>query len=75
MDNLRKHGIYVINWCFLCKKNGESVTHLFLHCKVAKILWNETFGRMAIAWVMPLQVVYFLACWKGFKGSKRIADL
>lgn len=42
------------------KKNGESVDHLFLRCLVAKTLWDETFGRMIIAWGM--QVVDLFAC-------------
>jgi len=42
---------------------------------VAKTLWNEIFGRMGIAWVMPKHVVDFLACWKGFEGSHRIAAI
>ena len=29
MDNLRKRQLIVVNWCCLCKLNGESVDHLF----------------------------------------------
>lgn len=71
-DILRKRGLFVEDWCFGCKKDGESVDHLFLHCEVAKTLWDEAFGRTGIAWVMPKQVVDLLACLQGFKGSHRI---
>jgi hypothetical protein len=27
-DNLRKRSIVVVEWCCMCKKNGESVDHL-----------------------------------------------
>ena len=27
------------NLCFLCKKDNESITHLFLYCGVARALW------------------------------------
>lgn len=52
-DNLRKRGFCVVDWCSMCKKEGESVNHLFLHCEVAKSLWHEIFERMGMAWVMP----------------------
>ena len=35
-DNLRKRGCVVLDWCYICKKNGESVDHFLLHCDVAR---------------------------------------
>jgi hypothetical protein len=35
LDNLKKRHVIVINRCCMCKKNGESVDHLLLHCEVA----------------------------------------
>jgi len=37
-DNLRRHGIVVVEWCVMCKKYGESVDHLLLHCNVARVV-------------------------------------
>jgi hypothetical protein len=34
MDNLRKRHVLVIERCCMCKRNGEFVDHLILHCKV-----------------------------------------
>lgn len=34
-DNYKKRGVVVVDWCYVCKKDGESVNHLFLHCDVA----------------------------------------
>ncbi|KAF5464706.1 hypothetical protein F2P56_014761 [Juglans regia] len=59
-DNLRKRGCVVMNWCYLCKKDGESVDHLLLHCEVTKVLWDEIFRRVDVAWAMPLRVVDLL---------------
>ncbi|KAL6345662.1 hypothetical protein AAG906_017398 [Vitis piasezkii] len=28
-------------WCILCKGNGESIDHLFLHCPVTIGLWHS----------------------------------
>jgi hypothetical protein len=30
-----KRNVVLIEWCCMCKKNGESIDHLLLHCKVA----------------------------------------
>ena len=38
MDNLRKLGLVGKNWCYLCKKNGESVDHLLLQCEVTSVV-------------------------------------
>jgi hypothetical protein len=63
LDNLRKKRVIVIDRCCMCKMNGESVDHLFLHCVVAPALWNAIFSRFSLSWVMPLWVVDLFACW------------
>ena len=34
-DNLRKRRIVVLDWCYMCKRCGESVDHLLLHYPLA----------------------------------------
>ena len=34
-NNLCKKGIIVVKCCFMCKRSGEFVNHLLLHCEVA----------------------------------------
>ena len=72
-DNLRKRGCVVMNWCYMCKKNGESVNHLLLHCEVARALWAEIFQRVDLAWVMPMRVVDLLGCWRKMQGCHQVA--
>jgi hypothetical protein len=54
----------VLDWCFMCKRAGESVDHLLLHCKYARELWSFIFCIMGIHWVMPGKVSELLACWR-----------
>ena len=62
IDNLRKRKVYILDWCYMCKCNSESVNHLFLHCPVASELWDMVFGLFGVNWVMPLSVVGLFAC-------------
>ncbi|KAG2684712.1 hypothetical protein I3843_10G086000 [Carya illinoinensis] len=52
----------------MCKKAGESVEHLLLHCEIARALWCEVCSRIGLNWVMPAMVVDVLACW-GIPGG------
>jgi hypothetical protein len=67
-DNLRKMSIVVVEWCCMCKKNGESVDHLLLHCEVAARLWNYVFTLFGVEWVMPRSFLDVLACWNWMGG-------
>ena len=63
LDNLRKKQVVVINRCCMCKKDGELVDHLVLHCEVAHALWCNIFSRLGLPWVMPSCVLDLCACW------------
>ena len=69
--NLQKRKVWILDWCYMCKCNGESVDHLFLHCPVDMDLWSMVFGLFGVSWVMPQFVVGFLACWQGKFGHHR----
>jgi hypothetical protein len=49
VDNLKKRRVIVIDRCCMCKKNGEFVDHLLLHCDAACILWNAIFSRFSLS--------------------------
>lgn len=49
IDNMRKHGLSVIDWCYMCKINGETQDHLLLHYELARILWGDIFNRFGLA--------------------------
>jgi hypothetical protein len=62
-ENLRKRKIIIVDRCYLCKRDGETVDHLLLHCDMASTLWNHVFSRFGMSWVMPRRVVNLFSCW------------
>ena len=71
-DNLRKRNIVIISWCCMCKKDGESIDHLFLHCEIAKELWNLILTLFGVHWVMPQSVRELVECWHTGLGRHRL---
>jgi len=63
-DNLRRRGIVVVEWCVMCKKHGESVDHLLLHCDVARVVWSFFYSLFGVEWVMPSR--HFAGSWSCF---------
>jgi hypothetical protein len=53
----------------MCKKNGESVDHLLIHCEVATQLWHYIFTLFGNEWVMPQKVLDLFACWNHVGGG------
>ena len=48
--------------CCMCKGDGKTIDHLFLHCKVAKEMGDTVFTLFGLTWVMPKRVVDLLSC-------------
>jgi hypothetical protein len=53
----------VVNRCWLCESDGESMNHLLLHCGMANALWNAIFSLFGLCWVMPRSVRELFAYW------------
>ncbi|RVX13392.1 Transposon TX1 uncharacterized 149 kDa protein [Vitis vinifera] len=59
-------------WCILCKGNGESIDHLFLHCPVTIGLWHRLFNLVGVIWVPPRSIEDMLVIsFKGLGNSVR----
>ena len=56
--------MWILDWCYMCDSNGESVDYLLLYCSIAFKLWSMAFALFGIYWVMPKTVVELLACCK-----------
>jgi hypothetical protein len=65
IDNLRKRGLILVEWCCLCRESGESPDHLLLHCKIARELWDLVLGLFGVHWVMPRTVCDLFSAWQG----------
>lgn len=50
MENLRKCGLIIMDWWYLCKKNGECVDQLLFHCEVAN-------GRYGMSFLVELALL------------------
>jgi hypothetical protein len=75
VDNLKKRHIIIVNTCFLCKRDEESVNHILPHCDVASALWNNIFTRFGMSWDLPRRVINLFAClWKS-RRPRRLIDL
>ena len=61
----RTEKLLVIDWCCMCKRVGENMNHLLLHCIIARELWNMVLSLFGVFWVMPKDVVELLASWLG----------
>jgi len=74
MDNLLKRHIVVLEWHYMCKRCGESVDHLLLHCPIAYEMWSMVFCLFDIIWVMPQMVMDLLDSWPcNFRQHRNIA--
>jgi hypothetical protein len=68
IDNLRKQRVLVVDWCFMCKRSGESIDHLLLHCPISQELWCFILCLFGVQLVMPRGVKELLDCWKAGLG-------
>ncbi|XP_059630150.1 uncharacterized protein LOC132273143 [Cornus florida] len=64
-DNLRRRNQVVVNRCYMCRRDEESVDHLLLHCPLAKDCWDLMLGLFGFMWVMPGSSRGLIEAWKG----------
>ena len=65
LNDLRKMNVIVVDFCCMCKKCEEFIDHLFIHCEVARNLWNLLLNFFGVVWVMPRRVSELLVSWGG----------
>jgi hypothetical protein len=60
----------VMDWGCMCKKSGEAIDELLIHCEVARELWVSVFRLFGFEWVVPERVVRLVVSWKCHFGSQ-----
>ena len=65
----------MLDWCYMCKRCGESVDHLLLHCSIAWELWSLVFCLFGIQWVMPHIVLDLFETWQRKFARHRHIDV
>ena len=73
-DNLCKRRIIVLSWHYMCKRCGEALDHLLLHCPIAFELWSLVFCLFGLHWVMPHKVIQLFESRQGKFGQHRNID-
>lgn len=70
IDALRRKGLILTNICNLCKKDGESMDHILMHCPFSWEVWFEILRDFGVRWVCPRDLKSLLAAWrsKAFSG-------
>ena len=71
LENLWYKGVAVVDWCYTCKKSGESVNHLLLHC-----FWVIVYG-VGFVWSSMSYATkcYWFISWQGPFGRHQSIDL
>lgn len=44
IDQLHRRGFRLLNWCYLCLEDDETMEHLLLHCVKTRFLWELLFS-------------------------------
>ena len=71
LDNLKRRGVAFANSCFMCEEDEETIYHLLIHCKSAKMLWDLFLTMVGISWVFPHSVLHTLLAWQGGAVGKK----
>ena len=71
LDQLKRRGIPLVNRCFLCEENEETIDHLLIHCSRAKMLWDLLLAITEANWVFPRTVRQLLLAWQSVSVGKK----
>ena len=55
----------------MCEEEEETIDHLLIHCKFAKMLWDLLLSIVGISWVVPNTVLHTLIAWQGAAVGKK----
>ena len=65
LDQLKHREMPFANICFLCEEDEETIDHLLIHYKSAKMLWNFFLSIVGTSWVISCSFLHTLLAWQG----------
>jgi hypothetical protein len=68
-DNLMRRGYQLAGWCCMCRRDGETISYLLLHCEMIFGLWSFVFRKFGILWVLPGCVLDLFFGWYNGLGK------
>ena len=71
LDQVQKRGWSLVNRCFLCHVEEESIDHLLVHYVKIRVLWELFFALFRVSWVLPSLVKETLLGWHGSFVDKK----
>lgn len=63
MDALWKKGFHLPSVCLLCNRNGESISHLLIHCPFSWEVWCELAKDIGTTFITPSDLLGLLGGW------------
>eukprot|EP00262_Sarcandra_glabra_P003491 TRINITY_DN1422_c0_g1_i2.p1 TRINITY_DN1422_c0_g1~~TRINITY_DN1422_c0_g1_i2.p1 ORF type:complete len:100 (+),score=5.06 TRINITY_DN1422_c0_g1_i2:336-635(+) len=64
VDMLRRRGMQINNFCYLCNVEDKSSAHLFIHCTKAQAIWSSFLSVFNINSCQPNNVSELLISWE-----------
>nr|XP_016457810.1 PREDICTED: uncharacterized protein LOC107781590 [Nicotiana tabacum] len=74
-DNLCSRNFQLVNRCYMCLDNSESINHLLLHCRVAADLWHMFLSTIGISWTTPQGIKEAVESWSQWKVERTIKKI
>ena len=74
-DNLRKCGMCITSFCRMCMRSDETVSHLFLHCPFANVVWQWLANKFRIVLDAQDSFAYFFKRVFDVHFSSHVNDL
>ena len=71
LEQLKRHGRYLVNKCCLCEEDEETIDHLLIHCNTARMHCVLFLTIVGTTWVFPHSVRHTLLAWQGAHVGKK----
>ena len=72
LDLSKRKKVSLLNKSYKCKKEEESINHMFLHCSTTGILQQLVFSSFKLKWVIHSSIKPMLQSWNGSYVGRRL---